>query len=122
MPKKITLSKTLTKRLKKITLSNENTGLLHEFIINEKGIRPIEINEERKGFIALENDYSVKIEIENNSNEIARLNLATFKDFIIIEIMKEDYVGIIPLKKLSNTEEFRFLIKGHQIKMTIQKN
>jgi len=35
--------------------------------------------------------------------------------------MIEGEVNVIPLKKLSSKEEFKFSIKGHQIKMTIQK-
>jgi hypothetical protein len=125
MPEKIEISKTLSKRLKKITLSNERTGLLYKFIIDKNGIREISdtiYTPNHKSQIEIsEENYLIRIEIEKNSNKEANLYLTTFKDFIIIEGIQEDYVAILPLNSYGRNTDFNLSIKGHQIKLIIQK-
>jgi hypothetical protein len=152
MPENVFLDEEFGKIIRKITKSNETTGTGYIFIISKKGIREADneiIN--KKGIKIKEKDYTITIGIEKTSNITTELLLITFKDFIIIDFGKLEYTkehmpedkiirtenfflnnntgeiinatfDIILLKNLSDKEEFRFSIKGHKIKITIEKS
>jgi hypothetical protein len=77
-----------------------------------------------KDFIIIDFDSNIDITEYITKGKIIIIPLTIF-DFTTDEEdavdMIEGEVNVIPLKKLSNKEEFKFSIKGHQIKMTIQK-
>jgi hypothetical protein len=78
-----------------------------------------------KDFIIIDFDSDEDITEYIPKGKIVKIQLIIF-DFTTDEEdavdMIEGEINVIPLKKLSNKEEFKFSIKGHQIKMTIEKS
>lgn len=149
MPEIISLDKESEEIIKKITKSSETIGTGFTFIINKKGIGEVDTKMlSSKGVIIEEEDYTITLEIEETSDKTTELKLITFKDFITIdpcEYTEKNILGskiirvenpytnnktgkitnitfdIILLKNLSGKEEFKLSIKGHKIKMIIEK-